>query len=558
MSKPRAYSYIRMSTEIQLKGDSLRRQLEASQKYADEHGLELVEKDRLSDIGISAFKGANVTDGALGQFLTAVRDGKVEAGSFLLVESLDRLSRQQPLEALGIFTQIINAGIRIVTLIDQRVYSKATGFSDLIFSIATMSRAHEESETKSHRVSAAWANKRKNVGSRKLTAQCPAWLKLSDDKKSFQVIEKRAALIVSIFEDGAAGMGYYSITRRLNQSRIPTFGRSDGWQTSYVAKILANRAVLGEFQPHRAVSGKRVADGHPIKDYFPRIVDENLFYRAQSARVQRQNGGGRKGLNISNLFSGIAKCAYCKSRMRFENKGPRPKAGTYLVCDRARRGLDCEKTGWKYDDLEASFLTYVQEIDLASLVHTEADNAKRKGLAGGIAALSGQLTTITEQKERAYELYMKGGSKSDFVAQKLQELEQNTLQLADSIKEKEKELVGLTADLARFYESKDQIKALVEQIRTLDGQDAYKLRSLLASRLKSIVLSMSVASVGTTRLAREPDLTLNHEWEHRRYFMLEFKDGSARAVYPDPNDPMQFAEQITSVDFEMTIPTEGN
>jgi DNA invertase Pin-like site-specific DNA recombinase len=55
MPKPRAYSYIRMSTEIQLKGDSLRRQLESSEKYANEHGLELVEKDRLQDIGISAF-----------------------------------------------------------------------------------------------------------------------------------------------------------------------------------------------------------------------------------------------------------------------------------------------------------------------------------------------------------------------------------------------------------------------------------------------------------------------------------------------------------------------
>jgi DNA invertase Pin-like site-specific DNA recombinase len=545
MSKPRAYSYIRMSTDIQLKGDSLRRQLESSKKYADEHGWELVEKDQLQDIGISAFHGAHVADGALGQFLAAVRHKKIEPGSYLLVESLDRLSRQHPFEAFGTFAEIIKADVNIVTLLDQRVYSKATGFSDLIFSIVTMSRAHEESETKSHRVSAAWANKRKNVGTRKLTAQCPAWLELSDDKKSFVIDKKRAGIIVSIFEDAAGGMGYYSITRRLNRAQIPTFGRSDGWQTSYVAKILANRAVLGEFQPHRAIKGKRVADGDPIKDYFPQIVDETLFYRSQSARAQRQNGGGRKGLNISNLFSGIAKCAYCKSRMRFENKGSRPKAGTYLVCDRARRGLDCEKTGWKYDDLEASFLTYVREIDLASLVHTETDNAQRKRLADEIAALVGQLTDINDQKTRALDLYLQGGTARDFVGQKLNDLEQNTLLLADAIKTKEKELGALTADLAQFYESRDQIKALVEQLQNRDGQDAYKMRSLLASRLKSIVLSMSVASVGSSRLERT---ALDDEGEHRRYFYLEFKDGSARAVYPHPDDPVQFAEQIISGD----------
>jgi hypothetical protein len=187
---------------------------------------------------------------------------------------------------------------------------------------------------------------------------------------------------------------------------------------------------------------------------------------------------------------------------------------------------------------------------LASLIHSETHTAKRKGLTNEIVALNGQLSTTNEENERAFELYVKGGSKSEFVAQKLQEYEQAALRLKAAIEQKEQELFALTADLSRFYESKDQIKALVEQIQTRDGHDAYKLRSLLASKLKSIVLSMSVASVGTTRLAPEPDPTLNHEWEHRRYFLLEFKDGSARAVYPDPNDPMQFAEQITSEDFE--------
>ena len=62
--RPRAYSYVRMSTDEQLKGDSLRRQMETSAAYAAEHGLELVDESRLQDIGVSAFKGANVADGA--------------------------------------------------------------------------------------------------------------------------------------------------------------------------------------------------------------------------------------------------------------------------------------------------------------------------------------------------------------------------------------------------------------------------------------------------------------------------------------------------------------
>jgi DNA invertase Pin-like site-specific DNA recombinase len=479
MPRPRAYSYIRMSTDAQLEGNSLLRQLEQSQDYAANHGLDLVETDQLKDIGISAFHGAHVTDGALGQFLGAVREHKVEPGSFLLVESLDRLSRQQPLKALKIFSEILDAGIKIVTLADQKTYSDPPNFADLMLSIVIMGRAHEESEIKSHRLSAAWANKRKNAATRKLTSHCPAWLELAADKKAFVVNPKRAAIVVSIFEDSANGVGIYSITRCLNQEGVQHFGRSDGWHSSYVAKILSNRAVIGEFQPHRLVKGKRIADGDPIVDYFPRIVEDQLFHRAQSGRSQRlTNGAGRKGQNITNLFSGIANCAYCKARMRFINKGPGPKGGTYLVCNRALRGLDCEKTGWRYDDLEASFLTYVREIDLAALVHAESDATKRKGLANEISALSGELTSIAGKQERAYDLYIEGGSKSDFVAQKLQDLDQTVLRLNESIQQKEQELVALTADLAKFNESKDQIKSLVEQMQSREGQDVYKMRSL--------------------------------------------------------------------------------
>src|SRR3954451_22952342 len=120
-ARPKAYSYVRMSTDLQLKGDSLRRQLEASASYAAANGLDLVDDARLEDIGISAFKGANVAEGALGRFLEAAKGGQIPAGSFLLVESLDRLSRQEVHKSLTIFLSIVDAGVNIVTLTDNRL-----------------------------------------------------------------------------------------------------------------------------------------------------------------------------------------------------------------------------------------------------------------------------------------------------------------------------------------------------------------------------------------------------------------------------------------------------
>jgi DNA invertase Pin-like site-specific DNA recombinase len=148
--KTRAYSYGRMSTPEQLKGHSRQRQLELSAKFAGQHNLELVSSEQLEDLGVSAFKGANVKDGALGRFLAAVDAGTIQKGSYLLVESLDRISREEILEAQTLFLRIIRAGIRLATLQDGRIYSSdsTTQLPDLIHSLLSMSLAHEESEKK--------------------------------------------------------------------------------------------------------------------------------------------------------------------------------------------------------------------------------------------------------------------------------------------------------------------------------------------------------------------------------------------------------------------------
>jgi hypothetical protein len=56
----KAYSYVRMSTPEQRKGDSLRRQTELAENYARANNLELDATFKLHDIGVSAFDGSNL------------------------------------------------------------------------------------------------------------------------------------------------------------------------------------------------------------------------------------------------------------------------------------------------------------------------------------------------------------------------------------------------------------------------------------------------------------------------------------------------------------------
>src|SRR5208337_1293381 len=99
-----------------------------------------------------------------------------------------------------------------------------------------------------------WKEKRKQIDNIKLTAQCPAWLKLNNDKTQFNIIEDRKKTICHIFDMKLAGKGIRSIARELNST--PGFWKpgstnkrkhGEGWRESYIKKILQNRSVIGEF-----------------------------------------------------------------------------------------------------------------------------------------------------------------------------------------------------------------------------------------------------------------------------------------------------------------------
>lgn len=545
--RPLAYSYIRLSTEGQLKGHGRQRQLEQPADYAKQHGLQLATDAQYEDIGISAFKGANVKEGALGKFLAAVEAGLIPKGSYLLVESLDRVSRQAIHDSLSLFLRIIEAGINLVTLQDGHVYrtdhtDPSKHFSDLIISLTIMSRAHEESLTKSRRVGAAWANKRAQGDTIPLTKWCPAWLQLNKDRTHFEPIKERVEVIQSVFEEAASGIGIFRISRRLNQKAIPPWGKSNGWHSSYVAKILSNRAVIGEYQPHKLVNGKRVPTGQPIAKYYPAIIEPELFYRVQQSKSDRRiNARGRKGAYFTNLFSGITKCAFCKSPMMFENKGPGPKGGTFLVCEAAKRGMNCNSTRWRYEQFEASFLAFVEQVDLRTLVN--GDNSERKSLDDEIQSLEGQRLALREEHSRRYDL-LKINPNLALVAEVLGKIQDQLKAVESQLKEAKSKRQALDSTETAFYESKGEIVELVHRLQTqnaADSGDLYKLRAQVSARIKALVKAIEIAPDGPTPFAIElDDGTMRQVNSDERFFDVVFADGSMLRMHPNRDEPLEY------------------
>src|SRR4051812_15809519 len=118
-TSPTAYSYVRFSTGEQRKGDSLRRQEQLAEDYCRRRGWTL-SKETYRDLGVSAFKGKNALVGNLGEFRRAVTEGGIKAGSVLIVESFDRITRQGIDEGYDLIKGILKSDIRIVTLSPER------------------------------------------------------------------------------------------------------------------------------------------------------------------------------------------------------------------------------------------------------------------------------------------------------------------------------------------------------------------------------------------------------------------------------------------------------
>ena len=371
--QPLAFSYLRLSTPEQKRGGGFARQREKAVNYASRHGLRLDARS-YEDLGVSAFHGANIIKGALGKVLAAAMAGAIPEGSYLLIESLDRISRQDPLTALNSLVMLCQAGLKVVTLADERVYdadSLKRDSGSLFLALAVAVRAHEESETKSMRRADAWRRQREKAAKRgtPMTGQTPGWLRVSPDGSRFEQIAKNVAVVRRIFSDYLAGRGTHGIASSLNEEGVRPFGRARLWHRSYVLKILDNPAVIGEFTPHvvvHAAGGKKREPLPKIHGYYPPVISPEDFARAKAMRTGKRAPSGKTGKrSVSHVLVGLTRCARCGGAMVRQSKGATSRAGRpRLVCYRAKSGAACDAPSIRLDTIEDAVVAALPKLAL--------------------------------------------------------------------------------------------------------------------------------------------------------------------------------------------------
>lgn len=472
---PKAYSYLRFSTPEQIKGDSFRRQSTLATQYCKANGLTLDSELTFHDLGVSAYKGKHAETGRLGDFLQAVDDGIVKEGSFLLVENLDRLSRQTARKALRVLESIVERGVTVVTLLDNKEYTEKSLDEDpmqMLMSILTFMRANEESKVKSIRVKEAVVRKRKDAvgGGKALSSRCPAWLKVEDSK--YVVIEERSEVVQRIFKMYISGIGLDTIAKTLTKEDIPTFGKSTTWHRSTVLNILFKKYAMGIMES---------SSGHPDISIYPPIISPLIFQQAQDLRISNRRHKNSSKTKIPNMLRSVARCKTCGATMgRITNKST---GRGYLRCNASRR-LDCtDAKAIPAPAIEDGILNNIHLL-LSDIPEGGDEQAK---IRGKMTKIEEQNSLLDDQIEALLNFLTSTNTKHASVSKKLEEMEKTKVALK-----------GEHALLLNQLNSSDatvvsvKVDALANvmgmEANEMDASDRLKVNAVLRSCFESITI----------------------------------------------------------------------
>ncbi len=402
-----AYSYLRFSSPQQASGDSVRRQVEKTEAWCRRNNVQLDQSMSLRDEGVSAYKGKhreNPDTHALAAFVSAVKSGRVQAGSYLVVESLDRLSREKIRPALMMLLNLIEAGVKVVQLMPaEMIFDEDVEPMQLMMAVMELNRGHSESAVKSERVGAAWAKKRADAWAKKVTRKLPGWVKAvggeGREMKNTQPGEVRlvldptgAATVRRVFNMALAGNGVHAISLALNADKVPVMGRKQfkgravRWNETVVYHVLRSRATYGAFQPSKGRGSDRVAVGEPIADYYPAVIDRDTFLRAQAALKSRtKTGSGRRGKHI-NLLAGLLRDARDGGSLTYKNLKNRPST---LIPVGAKQGTGAVWSSYPAAILERGIRSKLAEVKASDIA---GDNTR----GNRVEALSARKAELVE------------------------------------------------------------------------------------------------------------------------------------------------------------------
>lgn len=376
------YLYGRLSHEDELQGDSnsIINQRKILTRYAEDNGFTPYEF--IYDDG---FSGADFERPAFARMMEDVEAGKV---STVIVKDMSRFGRDYL--KVGFYTEILFAekDVRLIAVNDN--VDTEHGENDFTPMMNIFNEWYVRSTSK--KIRAVWQAKGKS-GERLAVIPPYGYRKDPDDSKQLVIDEESAAVVRRIFRLSVEGHGPAQIARTLNAEHLlnPSAYKYERgilskarhckdpyfWNTTTVHKILDAPEYLGETINFKTWS-KSYKDNRPrlnppekqlvFENTHPAIIDPETW---EIVRRMREHKRRTPRYGNPGLFSGVAYCADCGSKLYFYTRAIYNKAKTQVRYEGSYSCSEYRKDVQYLQEGRECTAHYIQESQLEQLVLEE-------------------------------------------------------------------------------------------------------------------------------------------------------------------------------------------
>lgn len=487
--KLRCYTYVRVSTSMQVDGYSLEAQRERLLRFAEFQEMEVVRE--YCDAGKS---GKNISGRPeFSQMLQDIAEDR-DRVDFILVFKLSRFGRNAA-DVLNSLQYIQDFGVNLICVEDGIDSSKDSGKLTI-----TVLSAVAEIERENILVQTMEGRRQKAREGKWNGGQAPFGYELDSKNGTLTVNPKEAEIVRIIFSKFVnEGLGADSICDYLNQhgyqKKKVKKNELNYFSRGFIMKILDNPVYIGKIAYGRIATEKVKGSRDQYKrvksdDYMlvdgihEAIVDQELW---ETARIRRKETGVKwnktHSLEHEHILSGILRCPVCGSglvgtvRRRKNKKSGEYKDDFYYKCLHRRKIDDTHFCNFRLVLNQDEINHQTEEIILDMVADPEFRNymVSKLNEKVDVSSLETEKNQIREQlrqvmgaKKKLTEMMERLDIGDKHYDRKYQDMQDRQNVLYDRISELEEAIADIEVKISGAYEEKITIDQLYKILLNFD------------------------------------------------------------------------------------------
>lgn len=506
--RTKCYTYIRVSTEMQVDGYSLDAQKTAIKKYADFQHMQIAKE--YCDAGKS---GKSITGRP--EFMRMLDDvaRQKDGVQYILVFKLSRFGRNAA-DVLNSLQYIQDYGVNLISVQDGIDSSRDSGKLTI-----TVLSAVAEIERENILVQTMEGRRQKAREGKWNGGQAPFGYDLDPKTGVLSVNEKEAEAVRIIFDryvmhhQGFDGIASYMNRHGFRKSKKKERELTQ-FTTAHIGDIISNPVYLGKIKygehTFEKVKGSRDQFRRVTNEEFPvyeglheAIIPEDIWEEAQKIRQGRKNVNVKKSKHI-HIFSGIIKCPLCGrglagNESRYTNKDGAKKENYFYRCNHQKRdeeGNRCTyRPSWNESTMDAiieeAILDTVRGSDFRDYILSRVkDEVNTSSLEEELERMEEKLRQASGARNKLLTMMEKLDPSDRHYDRKMQDMQDRLDGLYDKISETEEAEEEIKKKLETFKQEKLSAKEIYEILCQYD-----KLYSKLTREEKKAFYSDLVKSI---------------------------------------------------------------